>query len=456
MSQNERIQQLLENTKPLTWPRGNRTPLYLWSAMDVEMGDDTVTEWVLHQLDVRGIGAISTWVPERKEQTLAAGLRVGAIQHQLGLSTNINATPCTDAFCNGDPRTAHINERGEPFFDRSFAKDRKMGCPFALDFRTPAMRQGVETFVKAYADAGVPIDFIFADWEIDGPIEWNGAWQASKRCQRCREHIPNIDDFTAFQTALRRKRSELQREMLADAVTSYFPSARVGNYAVYPHDGYRYWYDYFERFVEGAPHRREGRARYRQWYHEFPLTGYTCAMPVVYPWDEIWTWYDFENGDYRWFYNMLRVGSNAGRHTPREVPLIPFVHWHTVHTKGKPDERVKQLSAEKYQELLWHLLLRGHDTLFAWYPQTEAVMEIRLVHQVYAASLEYREFLAHGEPVTFDVPPKPEPVLSGLKLGDRLLLRRTDFDDRADDAPLVVDGVTRSVPRVTGQCQVIR
>ena len=83
-------------------------------------------------------------------------------------------------------------------------------------------------------------------------------------------------------------------------------------------------------------------------------------------------------------------------------------------------------------------------------------MEIRLVHQVYAASLEYREFLAHGEPVTFDVPPAPGPVLSGLKLGDRLLLRRTDFDDRADDAPLVVDGVTRSVPRVTGQCQVIR
>jgi len=49
MSQNERIQQLLENTEPLTWPRGNRTPLYLWSAIDVEMGDDTVTEWVLHQ-----------------------------------------------------------------------------------------------------------------------------------------------------------------------------------------------------------------------------------------------------------------------------------------------------------------------------------------------------------------------------------------------------------------------
>jgi hypothetical protein len=36
---------------------------------------------------------------------------------------------------------------------------------------------------------------------------------------------------------------------------SRFPGVLVGNYVVYPHNGFRYWYDYFEGFVEGAEHR---------------------------------------------------------------------------------------------------------------------------------------------------------------------------------------------------------
>ena len=231
------VQIVLENTEPLKWQRGDRLPLFLWPVMDVYTGDDAETESIIRQLDDRGIGAISTWNPDDQEQTLAKGLRVGAIQKRLGLPININANPCTYAFCNGDTATAHIDENGEPFFDDSFLKGRAMGCPFALDFRKPEMKMRVESFVKAYKEAGLEIDFIFADWEIDGPIEWNGAWQASKRCRTCRERISDINNFTVFQSALRRKRSELQREMLADTVTSYFPEALVGNYGVYPHDG---------------------------------------------------------------------------------------------------------------------------------------------------------------------------------------------------------------------------
>lgn len=447
------IKIVLENTEPLKWSRGNRLPLYLWPVMDVDTGNDAETESIIRQLDDRGIAAISTWNPERQEQTLAKGLRVAEIQKRLGLPISINANPCTYAFCNGDPRTAHISERGEPFFDDSFSQGRKMGCPFALDFRKPEMKERVESFVKAYKEADLELDFIFADWEIDGPIEWNGAWEASKRCRRCRERIPKIDDFSAFQSALRLKRSELQRNMLADTVKFYFPNALVGNYGVYPHDGYRYWYDYFERFVEGAPYKLDGKAKYRQWFDEFPLTGYTFAMPVVYTWSEIPTWYDFNNIDYRWFYNMLLVGSNAGKHTPREIPIVSFVHWHTVETTDKLDKSVKQFSEEKYQELLWHLLLRGHNGLFMWCPQEQAAVETRLLHQVYAESLQYREFLEHGEPITFDVPHQPGPVVSGLKLENRLLLRRTDFDDRKTAVPLRVDGVTVEVPRIEGRCQ---
>ena len=151
---------------------------------------------------------------------------------------------------------------------------------------------------------------------------------------------------------------------------------------------------------------------------------------------------------------MLLVASNAGKHTPLDVPIVTFVHWHTVEVTQKPGS-VQQFSQDKYQELLWHLLLRGHDGLFMWCPQTEAEIETRLVHRVYAASLQYREFLEHGESVTFDVPSQPGPVVSGLKLGSRLLLRRTDFDNRETAVRLRISGITVEVERVERECQIV-
>lgn len=177
-------------------------------------------------------------------------------------------------------------------------------------------------------------------------------------------------------------------------------------------------------------------------------------MPVVYTWDTIWNWYDFDQVDYRWFYNMLTVGSNAGKSTPPEIPIVTFVHWHTVHTIEDGNSGIQQFSENMYQELLWHLLLRGHDTLFMWCPLDQTVQETRLVHQVYAASLEYRDFLESGTPINFDVPPQPSPVISGIRLGDYLLLRRTDFDDTRADVTLTVDGFTFEVPRVLGKCMI--
>ncbi len=453
LTDSELIREIIRTTEPLTEPRGERLPLYIWPAHQLGTQDEQEMEILVRQLDNRGIAVLSNWQPER-EDALGYALRLGNIQKRLGSPISINATACTYSFFNGDIKTAHIDEEGKPFFDSSFAAGRKMGCPFALDYRLPEMKKRVEEPVKAYKKAGLPIHFVYADWEVDGPIEWNGAWEASKRCVRCRKNIPNIEDFTVFQEALRLKRSELQKTMLADSVKAHFPRALVGNYGVYPHDGYRYWYDYFEEFVEGAPHRVDGGARYRRWFHEFPLTGYTFAMPTVYPWYAVHGWYDFRDSDFRWFYNMLLVGSNAGKSTPSEIPIITFVHWHTTEPPENPDPSVRQFSREMYMELLWHLLLRGHDSLFLWSPRDEALEESQLVHRVYAASHPYREFLVKGNPVTFDVPSRPSPVVSGLHLGDRLLVRRTDFDGRTSSVTLRVNGQTIDVPRAEGRCQV--
>jgi hypothetical protein len=299
------------------------------------------------------------------------------------------------------------------------------------------------------------VDFAFADWEVDGPLEWNRAWDAAKRCQRCRENIPQIDNFLQYQQVLRDLRSDLQRDAYAEPLLARFPAALVGNYAIYPHNGFRYWYDYFEKYVQGQPALLDQKARYRHWANEFESTGYTFAMPVVYTWSWTYKWYDFSVPDYRWFYNMLLVASNAGRHTSPNTPIISFVHWHTTVPSDPPDPEIQEMSPWAYQELLWHMLLRGVDTFFLWCTEQEQAREVELLHPVWAAAQQYGGFLEDGTPITFDVPRQPGTVVSGLRLGDRILVRRTDFTPRSETVEIFVDGKPVQIPPAKGACQMV-
>ena len=415
--------------------------------------NEKTLEKLITDLNKRGVGLISSWNPGNRQNSLAQSLMVAKVQKKLNLRININATSCLYSFFNGDERTAHIDDEGKLFWDKSFGK-QKTGCPFTLGFRQPHIREQVEYFVEAFKKADLNVDFIFADWEIDGPIEFNKAHSASKRCKRCRENIKNIDDFEEFQRELRKIRCRLQRETYAEPIKLNFPGALVGNYGVYPHNGYRYWYDYYEYYVDGQPCLADQRARYRKWYHEFAESGYSFAMPVVYTWRRIYDWYDYFDTDYRWFYNMLLVASNAGQHTPAKIPIISFVHWHTIESKDFP-ETAKQFSEDKYQELLWHILLRGTDTFFLWCGRKEAAKEIELVHQVYSEAQRFGEFLSNGKPISFNVPKRPGAVVSGLQLGDRVLVRRTDFTETGEQVEIIVDDRRINVEKVPEQCQII-
>jgi hypothetical protein len=447
------IQVVLDATKPIEFDRAGRLPLYVWPAMDPASSDDDSAEELVKALDERGIGLITSWDPRNREKSLADSMRIARAQKKLGLRVNANATGCLCWFFNGDERTAHIDSQGKPFWDKSFGK-QNMGCPFALDVRRPPMREQVEYFVNAYKKADLTVDFVFADWEIDGPIEFNEAHAASKRCWRCRENIKDLSDFGEFQKALRKLRCELQREAYAEPLTRNFPEVLVGNYGVYPHNGYRYWYDYYEYYVDGQPYQADQRAKYRKWYDEFPETGYTFAMPVVYTWRRIFDWYDYEDTDYRWFYNMLLVASNAGRNTPSDIPIISFVHWHTIGSKQGASQAV-QFSEAKYKELLWHMLLRGTDTFFLWCGREDAAKEIRPVHQVYAEAQQYGRFLSEGKPINFGVPKLPATVVSGLKLADRVLIRRTDFKKASEPVEITVDGRSIEVGPAPYRCRIM-
>jgi hypothetical protein len=101
------------------------------------------------------------------------------------------------------------------------------------------------------------------------------------------------------------------------------------------------------------------------------------------------------------------------------------------------------------------MLLRGTDTFFLWCKRQELAQEVRLVQQVYADSLQFKAYLDFGEPVNFAVPQNEGPVLSALRLGDRLLVRRSDFSDDQRPVSLKVDGRLVSVPRLEGACQIL-
>ena len=450
----DNIQVILDNTTPLKYSRGNRLPLYLWPAIDPgELTDDSA-EQLVNELNKRGVGLVCSWKIKDREKILSQGLTIARAQKKAGLRINIDATSLLNSFFNGDEKTAHIDKDGQPFFDDSFGP-HKMGCPFAIDFRKKEIRDRVEFFVKKYKEAGLPVDFIFTDWEIDGPIEVNRAFEASKKCTRCCRYLGKDFTFEDFQKSMRQMRAYLQYYSFSAPVLAQFPEALAGNYAVYPNDGYRYWYDYFEYYVNGQPYKADHNAKYRKWYNDFPLTGFTFAMPVVYTWSGIYKWYGFENSDYNWFYNMLLCASNAGKSTPQNIPVISFVHWNTIFAGVNRDSTIKQMSKASYQELLWHMLLRGTDTFFMWSDKKEFPEEVKLVHEVYAAAQQYGAFLDHGLPVTFDVPGKPGTVISGLALGDSLLVRRTDFGPDHDSVILMAGTKPVKIGYAPGVCRVL-
>lgn len=450
-----KIEVVLRNTRPLEFPRGERLPLFLWPAMDPGLLDLAGAEALVRELDRRGVGLVASWQARDIPGSLDRALIIARAQKNAGVPVAVNATSLLYGFFDGSPATAHIDEAGRPFFDDSFGREAHIGCPFALEARVGEIRGRVERFLAAYIKEGLPLDFVWADWEVDGPLEVNRAHAAAKKCVRCRAVLPALDDFLAFQKAVRDIRAGLQRRAYAEPILEARPDALVGNYAVYPDDGWREWYDYFETCEESQPYLADGRAKYRHWAAEFPGTGYTFAMPVVYPWARLFGWYDFDDPDYRWFYNMLRVASNAGKNAPAGLPVIPFVHFHPIDAEKFPAPGFRPMTPEAYRELLWHILLRGADTFYLWAGEAEYPLEVRLVHEVWAEAQRFGEFLDRGVPVTFEVPGTPSPVVSGLRLGNRVLVRRTEFGSSPAPVSLEVAGRRIEVGREPGRSVIL-
>ena len=161
-------------------------------------------------------------------------------------------------------------------------------------------------------------------------------------------------------------------------------------------------------------------------------------MPVVYTWHRLFDELPFNQTDYRWFYNMLKVASNASSHTRSTLPSIPFVHWH-VTAPSEPKASVAPMSAEVYQDLLWHMLLRGHDSLFLWCQADELAEEVALCHEVYREASRFSDFLENGQPIEQAVDPWPGDTISGLRLESQVLVKRNHFGSVSEERVIHLD-----------------
>lgn len=445
----EIIRGIIEQVSPLQHPLGDTLQPIRGSRLTGWLPeDDDEAREVLLALNERGVSLFANW-RVGNDDARAFALRLGRLQQELGLAVSVHATSAMTGFFNGDESTFHIAEDGS-IYSWQLHGARKMGCAFRLDERAEAIRGQWQDLVNAYSEVGLTLDWVSMDWYSDGPVEWNESWEASKRCVVCRESIPGIEHFGTFQQALRTLRGELQRECAVEVVQAQFPDVLIGNWAVAPHDGWRYWFDFYETIPEGVQIRTEQLAEYRPWADEFSHTGYTYANPTCYPWDDMYAWYPEFDTDFRWFYMLMKAGTNAARNMPAGLPMITWVKWRPTPVRGEK-EPAPAMSLEVYREFLAHQLLRGGDGFMMWCRAEEAVDEVAAIAPVLDEALRWREFLEEGEPVLFEVPRRPTKVVSALRLGDRLLVRRTDFEERPFPVTRVIDGMRVTIPHRPGE-----
>ncbi|MFN4227874.1 MAG: hypothetical protein ACK4F0_07045 [Candidatus Ratteibacteria bacterium] len=441
---------IIENTQPIEIKESRRLPLFVWVSIPLNLTEEKVREY-LNQLIERNIVVFTKWsIPkEGIEIGIKEAIKMDRIKKDLNFPVAIDATSIVHRFFDGSQETGHIDQKGEVFFDMSFSSNVKMGCPFRIEKRCDVIKERLEKFLKAYKNEGIEIRYWAIDWEIDGPIEWNSAWESSKKCVICRKNIKNIENFDEFQKVIRKKRADLQREVFVNTIKKYFPDCLIGNYAVNPTDGYRYWWDYFEKEVEGATYQRKDNALFRKWFDEFKYSGYTIAMPVIYTWYRFFNDFNFEEKEYRWFYPLLKEATSVGKNTPKNIPIISFVHWQTVEKPKQLPVDFVPLSREKYKELLWHLLFRGFDTFCLWSPLNEITEEIKVLHEFYTETFKYNDFILKGEPILWNVPEEPSNVVSGLKLKNKLLIIRSDFGKK-EITKIKVNNKQIEIPFISG------
>ena len=150
-------------------------------------------------------------------------------------------------------------------------------CPMVTagwEKRAGLIRQTLEQF-KA---AGVTVDAVWLDWEVE-PLTWSlERWQQARQCPRCRATLPSgvLRNPLTYADFIKPLRQRLCSDYLAAPILAVYPKASVSNWDA--------------RFSSA------GRPAYNWWGDTFPpmdIGRFTASMPAVYGSNAIFTdyWY---------------------------------------------------------------------------------------------------------------------------------------------------------------------
>jgi hypothetical protein len=300
-------------------------------------------------------------------------------------------------------------------------------CPLVLDGWIIKQAELRETFRK-FKEAGVKIDAVWWDWEIE-PSWREAQWDEARNCSRCRQQFPPgvLDDQDMYRRFIAQWRVQLFSAYFVAPILESYPNCSVTNW---------------EEIISTPQHRTPAWSGRYLWPVK-DIGMYTAANPVAYGntiwkrynWKDEWGWpLDETHMDRVYTSVMLNQISVHERNNQLVSPWKQSIPWVDRFCADDRDPSIPILTRPRYREILRHCWLRGADGMQIfnpkWFPEDPAKMrimteEIEDAVLIYDEMLAFREFLDNGQVMNTETltPPHDGPVWSGLRLGNRAVVR---------------------------------
>lgn len=415
---------LLKKVPPLKHDNAGRFPMiciepFLLAADDTSWRDaKPLPAEMIRELKKRGL---TQWIPpDEKYIPYALALQkegAGVIMMQ-GMAFN---GPPDDV-----PSSMHLLPEGYKGLERP-GQQPKFPCPLMLEGWVNAGEKMRATF-KKYREAGVKVDAVWLDWEIE-PYPGDAQLHEAQHCSRCRQQFPPgiLDDKERYRAFIGPWRTQLFSVYFVAPILEHYPGCSVTNW---------------EEVISTSEHPTPNWGG-RRFLPPANLGLFTAANPVAYG-NTIWY-------DYHWkpergwpldarhldrIYTAVMLGeiSVHERNAMRVAPHIQSIPWVDRFCADNRDPRIPILTRPRYLEILRHLWLRGADGMQIfnplWFKEDGAKLaiateEVEDAVAIYDELLGYREFLDKGvvmntETLTAEF---DGAIWSGLRVGDAAIVR---------------------------------
>ena len=429
------VDTVLQRIAPLTHDASNRWPMITWEPFLLATNDTSFQ---------KGIPLPLTVYRELLRRGLTQAIRMNTNYLAIGKALQEAGSPVIMMEGNGGDGPF---ARGDDF-QHHLPPDYKIPegerhYPCAM-IRTGWEREAarVRDTMTAFKQAGVTVNAVWLDWEVE-PLWWSTErWRQARACSRCRETFPSgtLWNFLVYMNCIRPYRQQLFSDYLAAPILDVFPQCSVSN-----------WDSLFSTRKCPA----------YNWYGDIvppmDIGRFTASMPAVYASNASFTdyWYGRLGAPFRHLRSLRCIGepeavtdrvythvmlgsfsANAGN-AMRMAPAKKCIPWVSGFVIDNVRKDTPVLSRDRYREILRHVWLRGADAMQVFNPLNDAHPQYRLLEvedacAIYDEMLAYRRFLDDGEVVNLRCPSFQDTgaIWSGLRLGNEAVVRAFTQGDR--------------------------